>query len=206
MTYNMQLVLGGVLNVTQLVGVSTSLYTMDRFGRRPLLLLGSVGMTISHVVIAVLVGLYYNAWTDHPTQGWVAVAFLFLYMLVFGMTYGPVPWAMPAEIFPSALRAKGVAWSTCSNWLNNFIIGLITPPLIQNTRGFGAYTFFAFFCALSFVWGWFCVPETKGRSLEDMDRVFGDHAAVTDRTRRREIIKQMKQEDGRANKEEVKTA
>ncbi len=89
MDYNMQLILGGVLNVTQLVGVSTSLYTMDRFGRRPLLLIGSVCMTVAHVVIAVLVGLYYHDWTDHQTQGWVAVAFLFFYMLAFGCTYGP---------------------------------------------------------------------------------------------------------------------
>ncbi|KAK5264992.1 hypothetical protein LTR96_009791 [Exophiala xenobiotica] len=204
--YNMQLILGGVLNVTQLVGVSTSLYTMDKFGRRPLLLIGSVCMTIAHVVIAVLVGLYYNNWTDHQTQGWVAVAFLFFYMLAFGCTYGPVPWAMPAEIFPSSLRAKGVAWSTCSNWLNNFIIGLITPPLIQNTRGFGAYTFFAVFCALSFVWAWFCVPETKGRSLEDMDRVFGDRAAVADKARRREILQEMKRNDGQGQEEDVKVA
>ncbi|KIW59781.1 hypothetical protein PV05_00048 [Exophiala xenobiotica] len=206
MDYNMQLILGGVLNVTQLVGVSTSLYTMDRFGRRPLLLIGSVCMTVAHVVIAVLVGLYYNDWTDHQTQGWVAVAFLFFYMLAFGCTYGPVPWAMPAEIFPSSLRAKGVAWSTCSNWLNNFIIGLITPPLIQNTRGFGAYTFFAVFCALSFVWAWFFVPETKGRSLEDMDRVFGDRAAVADRARRREILLEMKRKDGQGKEEDVKVA
>ena len=51
-----------------------------------------------------------------------------------------VPWAMPSEIFPSSLRAKGVALATCSNWLNNFIIGLITPPLVINT-GFGAVRF-----------------------------------------------------------------
>ncbi|KIX92428.1 uncharacterized protein Z520_11903 [Fonsecaea multimorphosa CBS 102226] len=204
--YNMRLVLSGILNVTQLLGVSTSLYTMDRFGRRPLLLLGSVIMTISHVIIAVLVGLYFDSWNDHKDKGWVAVAFLFLYMLAFGMTWGPVPWAMPSEIFPSFLRAKGVAWSTCSNWLNNFIIGLITPPLIQNTRGFGAYTFFAVFCALSGVWTWFFVPETKGRSLEDMDRVFGDRAAASDRARRKDIINELKQCDEQMKQEEVKTA
>ncbi|KIX08811.1 uncharacterized protein Z518_03468 [Rhinocladiella mackenziei CBS 650.93] len=204
--YNMRLVLSGVLNVTQLVGVATSLYTMDKFGRRPLLLLGSVGMTVSHIVIAVLVGLYYDSWADHKDKGWVAVAFLFLYMLVFGMTFGPVPWAMPSEIFPSFLRAKGVAWSTCSNWLNNFIIGLITPPLIQNTRGFGAYTFFAVFCALSGIWTWFCVPETKGRSLEDMDRVFNDRAAAADRARRKEILKELKQRDDQGQQESIKTA
>lgn len=204
--YNMRLVLSGVLNVTQLVGVVTSLYTMDRFGRRPLLLFGSVGMTISHVVIAVLVGLYFDSWGDHKDKGWVAVAFLFLYMLLFGASFGPVPWAMPSEIFPSFLRAKGVAWSTCSNWLNNFIIGLITPPLIQNTRGFGAYTFFAVFCALSGIWTWFCVPETKGRSLEDMDRVFGDRAGTADEARRKDILKEMKRRDRLDSQQEVKTA
>jgi MFS family permease len=124
--YNMQLVLSGILNVTQLVGVTTSLYTMEKYGRRPLLLLGSTGMTTCHIVIAVLVGLYNETWAQHTDKGWVSVAFLFLYMLLFGMTWGPAPWAMPSEIFPSFLRAKGVAWSTCSNWLNNFIIGLIT--------------------------------------------------------------------------------
>ena len=72
-----------------------------------------------------------------------------------------VPWAMPSEVFPSSLRAKGVALATCSNWLNNFIIGLITPPLVVNT-GFGAYTFFAVFCLLSLIWTAFFVPETSG--------------------------------------------
>lgn len=100
--------------------------------------------------------------------------------------------AMPAEIFPSSIRAKGVAWSTMSNWFCNFIIGLMTPPLIQGTRGFGAYTFFAFFCFVSLIWGYFCVPETRGRSLEDMDHVFGDHAAVADRERRKQLLTELR--------------
>ena len=63
------------------------------------------------------------------------------------------------------------------NWLTNWIIGLITPPLIQNT-GFGAYVFFAVFCALSAVFTWFFVKETRGRRLEQMDGVFGDGEGV----------------------------
>lgn len=191
--YDMRLVLSGILNVTQLVGVTTSLYTMEKYGRRPLLLLGSVGMTICHIIIAALVGLYNETWAENKDKGWVSVAFLFSYMLVFGMTWGPVPWAMPSEIFPSFLRAKGVAWSTCSNWLNNFIIGLITPPLVRNTKGFGAYIFFAVWCGVSGFWTWFFVPETKGRSLEDMDRVFGDRAAVADKVRRKQIVNELRE-------------
>lgn len=90
--YDMRLVLGGVLNVTQLVGVATSLYTMDAWGRRPLLLWGGVLMCLCHVIIAVLVGMYYNSWAENADKGWVAVAFLFLYMLGFGASWGPVPW------------------------------------------------------------------------------------------------------------------
>ncbi|KAH7138183.1 general substrate transporter [Dendryphion nanum] len=188
--YEMQLLLSGIINVTQLVGVVTSLWTMDRFGRRPLLLVGAGLMCVSHLIIAVLVGKFGGRWTDYATEGWVAVAFLFFYMFSFGATWGPVPWAMPSEIFPSSLRAKGVALSTCSNWFNNFIIGLITPPLVQNT-GFGAYTFFAVFCGLAFVFTFFLVPETAGKTLEEMDAVFKDVSSVADEERKARIEREI---------------
>ncbi|KAK3077729.1 hypothetical protein LTS18_009465 [Coniosporium uncinatum] len=87
---------------------------------------------------------------------------------------------MPAEIFPSSLRAKGVALSTCSNWLNNFIIGLITPPMVQNT-GFGATYFF--------------VPETNGRTLEQMDHVFKDVSSEAEDERRARIERDIMQSE-----------
>ena len=208
----MQLLLSGIINCTQLVGVVTSLWTMDRFGRRPLLLIGAGLMFICHLIIAVLVGKFGNRWTDYVAEGWVAVAFLFFYMFSFGATWGPVPWSMPAEIFPSSLRAKGVALSTCSNWLNNFIIvshlppksfitacgnarrlntcsqGLITPPLVQNT-GYGAYTFFAVFCLLAFVFTFFAVPETSGKTLEEMDSVFKDVSSEAEEQQKARIMR-----------------
>jgi MFS family permease len=113
--YNMQLIMSGVLNVTQLVGVLSSLWTLDRFGRRSILLIGSFLMFVPHLIIAILVGKYSKDWPNHTAEGWTSVAFLLFYMLAFGASWGPVPWAMPAEIFPSSLRAKGVAISTCSS-------------------------------------------------------------------------------------------
>lgn len=104
-----------MLNVAQLVGVSTSIWTMDYFGRKPLLLWGSVCMTLSQSIIAIMVGLYGNDWSTHAAAGWVAVGFLFFYMVSFGASWGPVPWAMPAEVFPSSLRAKGVAICKCTH-------------------------------------------------------------------------------------------
>ncbi|KAF1970344.1 general substrate transporter [Bimuria novae-zelandiae CBS 107.79] len=196
--YEMQLLLSGIINCTQLVGVATSLWTMDRFGRRPLLLVGAALMSVSHLIIAVLVGKFGDQWSSYKTEGWVAVAFLFFYMFSFGATWGPVPWAMPSEIFPSSLRAKGVALSTCSNWFNNFVIGLITPPLVQNT-GYGAYTFFAVFCLLAFVFTFFFVPETTGKTLEQMDQVFKDVSSEAEEARKlrieREIMAETRRED-----------
>ena len=88
--YSLQLIMSGVLNVVQLLGVITSLWTMDRFGRRPLLLWGSVFMTLSHLIIAILVGKFSGDWPSHRAAGWVSVAFLMFYMLSFGASWGPV--------------------------------------------------------------------------------------------------------------------
>lgn len=83
------------------------------------------------------------------------------------------------QLTPSSL-------STCSNWLFNFIIGLITPPLVEST-GFGAYVFFAVFCLLSLVWVYWFVPETAGKTLEEMDHVFKDLRAAGEEERRERI-------------------
>lgn len=183
---SMQLVMSGVLNVLQLVGVTTSIFTMDTIGRRKLLMAGSALMAMAMIIIAVLVGLYSSDWSSHQAQGWVSAAFLLFYMVAFGASWGPIPWAIPSEIFPSSLRAKGVALATCSNWLNNFIIGLITPPLVEDT-GYGAYVFFGVFCVLSGIWTYFWVPETKGRTLEQMDHVFKDNSSEYEKARRSAI-------------------
>ncbi|KAI0177508.1 putative MFS monosaccharide transporter [Pestalotiopsis sp. NC0098] len=185
--YNMQLIMSGVLNMVQLVGCISSLWTLDTYGRRKLLFVGSIGMTLSHTIIAILVGKFSYDWPGHSAEGWTSVAFLMIFMLAYGCTWGPVPWAMPAEIFPSSLRAKGVSISSGSNWLNNFIIGLITPPLVQNT-GFGAYAFFAVFSMLSFVWAFFTVPETAHKTLEQMDEVFNDRGGAADVEKKNQIL------------------
>ncbi|KAH8704010.1 putative MFS monosaccharide transporter [Talaromyces proteolyticus] len=184
--YKMQLIMSGILNVLQLVGVITSVFTMDTLGRRKLLLGGSILMALSHIIIAVLVGLYNKEWPTHRAQGWISVAFLLFYMVAFGASWGPVPWALPSEIFPSSLRAKGVALATCCNWFCNFIIGLITPPLVEDT-GYGAYLFFAIFCVLSGLWTYFFVPETMGRTLEQMDHIFKDNSSAGEEAAREAI-------------------
>ena len=184
--YEMQLTMSGVLNICQLVACLYSLWAMDHHGRRKLLLAGGIGVFLCHLIIAVLVGKFDGKWDSNQSASWASVSFLLIFMLAFGASWGPVPWAMPAEIFPTSLRAKGCAYGTMSIWLNNFIIGLITPPLVQNT-GYGAFVFFAAFSALSLVWVYFCVPETSGRTLEQMDLVFKDRSTQAEKDRKAAI-------------------
>jgi MFS family permease len=85
--YEMQLTMSGVLNVCQVVACLWSLWGMDRFGRRKLLLGGGVCMFVSHFIIAVLVGLYNGKWPEHEAAAWTSVSFLLFFMLTFGATW-----------------------------------------------------------------------------------------------------------------------
>ncbi|KKA22133.1 Uncharacterized protein T310_3817 [Rasamsonia emersonii CBS 393.64] len=89
--YDMQLTMSGVLNICQVIACFWSLWGMDRFGRRPLLLGGAVCMVISHLIISVLVGKFSDAWPTHTAEAWTSVAFLLFFMLTYGATWGSDP-------------------------------------------------------------------------------------------------------------------
>ncbi|RMX78971.1 hypothetical protein D0868_16396 [Hortaea werneckii] len=169
----MALVLSGVFNCLQLVGVIFAFLLIDRVGRRPLAIFGSMGMTTCYVIIAGLVGVYAGNWSNNTSAGWACVAMAFLFIIIFGASYSPLAWALPPEIFPISIRSKGVALSVSINWLSNFIVGIATPPMFENI-GFGTYVFFACFCALAALWAFFLVPETMNKTLEQVDEAFGD--------------------------------
>ena len=86
----MQLVMSGALNIAQLLGVISSLWSMDRLGRRPLLLSGGLLMAVALLIISVLVGTYSHDWRSHQREGWVGAVLLLFYMISFGATWGPV--------------------------------------------------------------------------------------------------------------------
>ena len=173
---DLSLVLAGTLNIGQLFAVFVAFFIIDRVGRRKLAIYGGFGMGIPYVVIAILYGLYSSDWPAHPAGGWGAVAMAYIYILIYGVSYSPLAWALPSEVFSNAQRAKGVALSTATVWLCNFIVGVITPSMIAQA-GFGTYAFFACFCFLSGVWALLLVPETMGKTLEELDEVFGDGSA-----------------------------
>lgn len=83
---------------------------------------------------------------------------------------------MPAEVFPNSRRAKGVGLATATIWISNFVIGVAVPPMLISI-GYGTFIFFGIFCMLAAVFSYFFVPETSGKTLEEMDSVFKDNLA-----------------------------
>jgi hypothetical protein len=110
---------GHVRNSERFTTRGSRLQSLDhpKIGRKRLLACGSSLMLICHVIFAGLSSNFSSVWSSHRDAGGVYVGFLFLYILLFGATWGPVPWIVPSEIFSISLRAKGVALSACSYWL-----------------------------------------------------------------------------------------
>ena len=185
-TSEMSLILSGVFNCLQLVTVILCFFIIDKVGRKPLAIFGGFGCATAFIVIAILSGMYEKDWGSHVAAGWGAVAMAFVFILIFGATYSPLGWALPPEVFPSALRSKGVALAICVNWLSNFIVGVATPPMLDSI-GFGTYIFFATWLIIAGIWACLFVVETKGKTLEDMDHAFGD----TSGSEEKEVMKQI---------------
>ncbi|KAJ5966554.1 hypothetical protein N7481_013268 [Penicillium waksmanii] len=188
----MSLILSGVFNILQLVGVFICIMTIDRVGRRPLAIFGGFGCAVCYMVIAILSGLYSHDWLNHTGAGWACVAFAFLFIIVFGVSYSPLGWTLPSEVFTTASRSKGVALATCINWLSNFVIGVATPPMME-TQGYRTYIFFTVMCFLAGVWALILVPETKGKTLEEMDQEFGDVQGLAERELMRSAVQSVRQ-------------
>ncbi|KAI1191663.1 general substrate transporter [Nemania serpens] len=158
--HNMALLLGGVNAIA-----TVSWFLIERVGRRKLFLWGTVGQGLSMVLaFAALI-----PQTQSAAIG-TCVA-LFTYIASFGATWLPLPWLYPAEINSIVPRAKANAVSTCTNWLFNFFIVLITPVLVSNI-GWGTFLFFAILNATFLPIIYFFYPETARRSLEEIDIIF----------------------------------
>jgi len=180
----------GVVGVVMFLATIPAVLYVDKFGRKKILIVGAIGMAISHYIAAGIVGSYGGAnptWDQHQAAGWVAVVFVWLYAIHFGYSWGPVAWIIVAEVYPLGIRAKGVSIGASSNWLNNFAVALSTSPFI-NASQYGAFIFFGTVTVIGALWVHFFVPETKGRTLEEMDELFGNVAfAAADNARKEQI-------------------
>ncbi len=170
---HMALIMSGIFNILQLVAVVICFFIIDKVGRRRLAIFGAAGSTVCYIVITILSGLFSSNWQDHQGAGWATVAMAFCFIVVYGVSYAPLGWALPPEVFTTRDRSRGVALSVCVNWLSNFIVAIAIPPMMAS-RGYQTYIFFTVMCFLAVVWAVLLVPETKGKTLEEIDDVFGD--------------------------------
>ncbi|KAK9425159.1 putative General substrate transporter [Seiridium unicorne] len=163
--HNLALLMGGVNMIVYSIFATASWFLIERVGRRKLFLYGTMGQCLSMVITfgCLISG------TSSAAKG--AAVGLFTYIASFGATWLPLPWLYPAEINPIKTRAKSNAVSTCTNWLFNFLIVMVTPIMITNI-GWGTYLFFAAINACFMPIIYFFYPETAGRSLEEIDIIF----------------------------------
>jgi sugar porter (SP) family MFS transporter len=167
------LLASGVVGVVMFLATIPAVLYVDQWGRKPTLIAGAVVMGICHFVVAGIIAQSQGDWPAHRAAGWTAVVFIWIVAIGFGFSWGPCAWIVVAEVFPLGLRAKGISIGASSNWLNNFAVALTTPSFIT-AASFGVYIFLGMMCVLGALYVTFLVPETKGRTLDEMDELFGD--------------------------------
>ncbi|RMX74683.1 hypothetical protein D0869_12352 [Hortaea werneckii] len=173
-----------IFTLVNVCSTPISFWTVEWLGRRPLLIWGAFGMLICQFLVAIIgvtVGFnhtYENAAGETIANNIPAVnaqiAFIAIFIFFFASTWGPGAWIVIGEIFPLPIRSRGVGLSTASNWLWNTIIAVITPYMVNSDEGnlkSNVFWIWGGLCTCAFVYAYFLVPETKGLSLEQVDKM-----------------------------------
>jgi SP family xylose:H+ symportor-like MFS transporter len=155
-----QTVIMGFINI---VFTLVAIFTVDKFGRKPLLIIGSIGMTIGMFAIGLLAHL--------QIIGISTLIFIVIYSASFMMSWGPICWVLISEIFPNTIRGKAVAIAVAAQWISNFIVSSSFPALQSISMTF-TYCLYGVMSILSALFVWKMVPETKGKTLEDMTKLW----------------------------------
>jgi MFS transporter, SP family, sugar:H+ symporter len=188
------------------------IYGVERFGRRRLLLVGAVGMTVCEYIIAIIGST--TSKTNKSAQS-AEVALVCFYIAFFASTWGPIAWVITGEIFPLNIRAKAMSLSTASNWLWNFAIAYASallsffssirvfgdttsshsaaPYMVDSGPGnadLGTKVFYIWgtTCSCCIIFAYFCIPETKGLSLEQIDLLYRNVVPVNSVRYRKQLV------------------
>ena len=156
------------LGFVNFLGTFPGMFLIERMGRKKLLMYGGIGIGFSHAMIFMFGKLSENQFA----LGYGAFASMALFDLFFASTWGPVVWVYQSEIFPLRVRSLGAASGTFSNWIFNAVVSKLQP---LSTASIGPFTYiiYAVFGILMATYVGFCVPETAGRALEEIDEIFG---------------------------------
>lgn len=159
-----------ILGVVNLIFTLLAIKWVDKMGRKPLLYIGSAGMTISLAAVGIFI--------NNDAVGNYVLPFLILFMASFSISWGPIVWVLLSEIFPNKIRSLALAISVFIQWVANFVVTQFFPSLVENQwlkdNFNGAFPFYLFsaICLFSLFFVWKKVPETKNKSLEQMDALW----------------------------------
>lgn len=170
----LQTIIVGAVNLAFTV---VAILTVDKYGRKPLMIIGSLGMAVSMILLGFTFFLGQAGGALTTGQGYAALAFMLLYTAAFAMSWGPVCWVLLAEIFPNSIRAA-LSIAVAAQWIANWVVSLTFPMMNDNVwlteqfnHGF-SYWIYGIMGILSAVFMWKFVPETKGKTLEEMEKLW----------------------------------
>lgn len=159
---------GSALDGQIIIGIVNVLFTLvaiwkiDSLGRRFLLIAGCIGMFLAHALIGWL-------FFSGQSEGLLLLSLLALFIAFFAFSYGPVVWTLLAELYPTQVRGRAMSIATLALWGGNFFIGQTVPWMLEHLRPHGTFWFFAAMILPALWITWKKIPETKGRSLEEIE-------------------------------------
>jgi SP family sugar:H+ symporter-like MFS transporter len=160
-----------ITSVVNIIVTLVAIASVDRFGRKPLLIIGSVGMTVTLATMAIVFGTASTGPDGTPVlsgpAGPIALIAANLFVVAFGMSWGPVVWVLLGESFPNRIRAAALSFAAAGQWVANWLVTVSFPALKDLSLGV-AYGMYAVFALLSFFFVVRWIRETKGTELEDM--------------------------------------
>ena len=154
-------VFNGVLN---LGFTCVAIFTVEKLGRKPLLIAGSLGMALGAIGVAFTFGV--------AELKLLCMISIMLYSVSFMYSWGPICWVLIAEVFPNTIRGAAVAIAVAFQWIFNWIVSTSFVPMANSMGYMFTYSLYGVICILAAVFVWRLVPETKGKTLEDMSRLW----------------------------------
>ncbi len=168
------------IGLTNVLATFIAVAYIDRFGRRPLLLMGLTGMFVS--LCAVGLGFATQSSADPAAGasivGIITIAGLVVFIASFAFSLGPVVWTIISEIYPSRVRGKAVSFATAANWGAAFLVAQFFLTLTGGIGDSATFFLFAGMCVLGFIFVWRYVPETRGRTLEEIQQMWNKGGSV----------------------------
>ena len=141
-----------------------AIFTVEKLGRKPLLISGSLGMALGAIGVAITFG--------NPHLQLLCMVSIMVYSASFMFSWGPICWVLIAEVFPNTIRGAAVAIAVAFQWIFNWIVSTSFVPMANSLGYWFTYGLYGVICILAALFVWKLVPETKGKTLEDMTKLW----------------------------------